>query len=141
MQKKLSVNIRIYVLVSEMVFLTACAPYLAKLNPSLPQTLKLSRLPINIGYYFSPETTKLEYLLTVDDSARSGRAIGSDIIYPVDKASVDLFLEAYRQLFEQIVPIQEIPPVVSSASNLSAIIQIDLEELSMPIAYATEIKY
>jgi hypothetical protein len=138
---KLSSNARIFVLLSLVVFLPACGPRIVKLDPSLPQGTKPSRLPVSVGYYFSPEMAKAQYVRTPAEQSRHGTQPVGDIIYPVGQATVDLFPATYRELFEEVIPIADIPIVGPSPSNLSAIIRIDFEEFNKPLAWVTELKY
>jgi hypothetical protein len=142
MKKKMPTVYRIVIFIIQIMFLTGCGPRLVKLDPVLSQNAGSSHLPITVGYYFSPETTKYEYVETEAELKRIGIVTGRDQIYPIGRVSIELFAEAYRRLFENTEPVQQIPFVSpAKTSSLSAIIQVDFEELHRPLAHAAEVKY
>jgi len=103
--------------------LCACSASYVKLNPKLDKKSVYDPLPLTIGFYKNPDfANRVETRALVYNQY-------SSYVFPLGKATLELFEQILATMFTKVVPIQERDlKHISSSQSFAGIIEIDIKQ-------------
>ena len=119
------------------ILLSGCATTVP-LKPTVDHLPSVSKIPLSVGIYYSPELRSYKY-----EVAQPGNScLGTPVL--VGQLSVSLFERLFLMMFHSTVTLESRQTLLSTKANLSLVIEPDIEDIkcdAFPKSYTVKITY
>ena len=89
-----------------------------KVKPSLEPLPSVTKVPIAVGVYYSPDFRIYEHRRSIS---------GGWFVVPMGKASVEMFDGIFPVVFNNVVPVADLPPFTEARTDIVAVIEPRIE--------------
>ncbi len=100
--------------------------YTVPIDPTLPRRPLVERLPVMVGVHYSEDFRSFEYRTRYDLYSPFDHTYR----FPLGAASVALFDQILASLFEEVKPVDHLPPLSPKKPEISAVIQPKISAVS-----------